>query len=280
MARTITRHVWLAKINRRSHTLFDRPFEEEIVDALSPDNTVTRYSRTWRLSAPSTSERSLVGKLGFVRRSAGASVTYDERLHDFVVSEAPTIQGNFAYYVLDLPTRILGFEERPPDIYRQSFLGALEGLLHSQGFKWDVDPLTDEASFEAWLRDVDVVTRFHATVNRPNPTPRRHAAEIRDLILEPKSDRFTVDATVDSDSSEGLQVDGTILGALADHAADGNGRFKMSARKCGSWRFFDSLRRLRSGRMTLQDTDGEPELVTQLTNIVSEAADEYRDSES
>jgi hypothetical protein len=246
----------------------------------NPETAVERYGRTWHLSQPLDDGLHIIGKLGFARRSASSSVTYDTVKHDFVEVEAPLEQGNFVYYMLDIPSRILAFEERPPDIRRRSFLGALTAILREQRFRWDIDLLADEASFESWLTDVEKVTRYRASILRPNPSPIRHAREVRELVEETNADRLTIEATAGQDSS-GLVVQDTILEATADHAADGNGNFKATGVKNGRRRFFDSLRRLRTRQLTLPPDATADELLTQLAeelaSVVAEQQSEATD---
>jgi hypothetical protein len=121
------RRVTLMRISRQvgADEEVARNFAQDIVAALDPGVSTTRYSRTWRLSQPQLTENNdvLWGKIGFVRQRDESAVRYDEDQHDFVTIPGTLGHGSFCYYALDLRTRHLLFEERRPDIRRNSFAG-------------------------------------------------------------------------------------------------------------------------------------------------------------
>ena len=276
MPRSIRRQVWYARINRRHRTLLDREFKEEALTAFDADVSAERYGRTWRLSQPIVEPGLLVAKLGFERRSPSAGVRYDNSIHDFVEVENPIEAGNFVFFALDLETRLLAFEERKPDIKMQSFIGALTKIFDNQGFLWDIDLITDDTSLDDWLSDVDKVTRFRATVSSPNPNPWRHANEINEIISEPNTDILSIEALAGEDNQDGIKVEGTILGAIADHALDGNGYLKLTGLKGGARRFYDSIKRLATSQIVLDPNGTSDELVEQLRNAIIVAVSSFK----
>src|SRR4051812_37584602 len=99
-----TRTIWVAKVSfadRRTSqlALMHERFPEALARALDPDRRVTYY-REWRLSEPRWSERRdlVAAQLGFRRRTRQEEVDYDEEHHEWVSSEAPARQGNFAHF--------------------------------------------------------------------------------------------------------------------------------------------------------------------------------------
>src|SRR5262245_58427578 len=136
------RQVYFAKISRAQTGMFDKTFAEDLLAALDPQHEVTRYNRLWKLSRPRQEQGYMVGKLGFVRTSPAAETRYDEALEDFVTDTALANEGSFSMFVVDTAREIIAFEERPPNIWRQSFLGAFRGLLAKAGFRATVSLLS------------------------------------------------------------------------------------------------------------------------------------------
>jgi len=264
------------KLNRRQGSLFDGTFSEEAEALFNPDLIKERYGRQWRLSKPTIQDGHLFGKLGFEHRAPSSHVKYDTDMHDFIEIASPLEQGNFVMFVIDLNSRIIAFEERRPDIRVQSFIGALTGILSQAGSTWDLDLLADEMSFDQWIRDVDRITKFRATILQPNPSPRRRAAEIRDLISEPNADRLSVEAVADEQRTEGLSVEGTLLGAVAEHAADGNGSFKASGFKQAARTFFDSTRKSITRALSLPSDSSTEALNSLISEKLSDVVAEYQ----
>jgi len=270
--RRITRTVWAARFSRRHITLLDRSFEDDLAASLDPSRVTVRYGRQWRVSQPQITSDFVSGKFGFVRRSAGSAIRFDEDREDFIVEDAPATQGNFVFYVVHLPSRVVAFEERLPDIRRQSFIGAMELLLREANAYWDLDSLSDEEDFEEWLAGIDLVTRFRATLKRPNPSPIRHARDVAELIEATNATSLVIEAGSAPEGAEGLEVTDTILGAAARHAGAGNGDFRVTGISGQSRRFFDSARRLFGRQLRLTDQTSEAEIVEQLRPIAVEAA--------
>lgn len=266
MPRTYRRQVWLAKINRRDATLFDRDFKSDLATAIDPSVKISRYGKTWRFSRPTVTGQRLVGKLGFDRSAQVAGAHFDEETEDFVVAEAPTEQGNFAIYVVDLRSQVVAVEERRPDIYLKPFLGAFQKLLDLSNYKFEVDPMSSEQSFRDWVAAMDVVTRFHATLRPPNPSSSRRAREVRKLMTETDADTLQIDATAAEDA--GLTIQETLLEATAEHAAGGNGSFTASALKNGARRFFHSTRQLLKGEIQVTNDDDEDSLVRKIVSVL------------
>lgn len=266
MPHTRKRQVWLAKISRRESTLLDNDFPSDLLVALDPTIRVHRYNREWRLSKPEQSGPFIVGKLGFERPARREEVHYDEEAQDFVVESAPSEQGNFSYYVIEGRKQVLAFELRPPDIYAKSFLGALQKILSQSHPRFEIDLLSDVHSFEAWLESVDTVTRFFASLKPPNPSSSRRAREVRSLMDETDAERISIEAT-SSEEGGGLTIKNTLLEAAADHAAEGNGRFRLSALKGGARRFFDSSNQLLTGQIEVSANDDEPSILRKLMQL-------------
>jgi hypothetical protein len=235
----LKRRIWIARLNRRRHSLFDGDFAQDVLRALDPTVTIERHNRRWRLSKPEVRGGFILGKLGFQRLSSEEAVSYDESNLDFVVETGPAQQGNFSRFAISLDTQRIAFEQKGNEIRRQSFRGALNKILEDSGFQ--VDFLLDEESFEMWLDDVDKVTRFSAKLRPPNPSARARAVEINKLLItEPESE----ESQLVMKSRKGLKARDTAIIGIAEHAGDGHADFNATAIKQGALRFFDSTRRL------------------------------------
>lgn len=164
----------------------------------------------------------------------------------------PGVHRSYALYVIDLRKRLIAFEERKPEIARQGFVAALRKIVSAGN--WEVDLLGDKDSFDAWLDDVDRVTRFRATLVPPNHFT--NAMQVRALVTEPNSERTAIEAS-NRDDQRGLTVRGTILEAAAHHADLGNGDYRVSGLKGAAHRFFYSARRLLSRSVEVGVTDSD-----------------------
>ena len=268
------RRLTLMRINRSADlpmfAVADRPFDQDIRTALDPQITVERYGRSWRLSRPRTIEDQplLWGKLGYHGASSGSDVEYDEESEDFVTVSGRQ-HGQFSYYVLDLEDRYLLFEERPPDIKRQSFSGALHAILHESmsPYIFDVDPVVDPEDFIAWLRRTHRVTRFRATVRQPNPNWDGRPQNIRDLIEESNAARVAVEATAATDGP-GLKIMESDLRPFVEHISEGNGVISSAGETEQGPTVFHSERKVRGTNLDIDISEPEESFVQRLFNIL------------
>jgi hypothetical protein len=221
------RTVYFAKITRDPR-LFDQGFFEDVGDALDPRQVVRRYGRTWRFSLPVILEdRYVAGKLGFVRTHPAAETTYDEERLDFVERESVATEGSFSMFVIDPQREIIAFEERPPDIELQSFLGAFKKLLAAADFRASIELLSDPTAFADWARTVERITRVRAVVHPPNPGWNEDAGALREIVEQADAERAEVVAVAPLDRSldPGARW---IDGALTHIAEHGQGKVTAS----------------------------------------------------
>ena len=265
------RRLTLMRINRSADlpifAVADRPFDQDISTALDPQVTVERYGRSWRLSRPHMIDDQpfLWGKLGYQGAPSGSDVEYDEASEDFVTVSGRQ-HGRFSYYVLDLEDRYLLFEERPPDIKRQSFSGALQAILHESEspYIFDVDPVVDPEDFLAWLSRTDRVTRFRATVRQPNPNWDNRPQAIRELIEESNAKRVAIEATAGTEGS-GLEIMESDLGAFVEHTSGGNGSISSAGETAdGRTTLYNSDRKGRSTTTDVDSAESEESFVRRL----------------
>jgi hypothetical protein len=252
------------RINRSSElpllALEDRPFERDILDALDPQQVITRYDRTWRLSRPQQldDEPAIFGKLGFQSGQPNDDeVQYDEEAEDFIAIPRSRGRGQFSYYVLDLEERYLVFEERR-DIRRTSFAGALRGILErSEGpnAAFEAEFVADMGELDDWLSNTDRVTRFFVSVRQPNPGwDERDARLVRQIMEEANAGRLNLEVTPHGDGP-GLQVQGTGLVPFIDYAQQAYGVVRATGEVQQNRTFFDSGRRIAGADIDTSDRE-------------------------
>ena len=229
-------------------SLGERSSPEDLVAALSPDSHVERYNRSWRFSRPRRLDGWLLGKMGFERLGERAGSTYDEELKDFVPITRVNEQVSFSHFVIELNSQTIAFEEKPPDIRRQSFIGAFQALTGVAGLRFSLDLLSDAEDFREWLGTIDRLVRVRVVVRRPNPD-WTEVPELLRRLLEP-SNAEEADVTLwtgDDDSESGLVVDGTVIDDAAGYVAAGHGTLRARGRAPGGRnREFSSERNVRS----------------------------------
>jgi hypothetical protein len=221
---TRQRRLFFAKLTRREQRVWDHSFGDDLRAALDPDNVVTRYDRSWRVSQTVTGDGFIAGKFGFVGASEAESGYYDELVHDFVVAQVQREQAPFSHFVVDLATEILAFEERPPEIRLQSFVGAFSKLVAEASPPFEIDVLTDPETYQAWADSVDRVKSLKAVLSRPNPG-YVDTVEVLERALE-EAEATTVELLAKSSATDdGLNKDTPwFVGALDQVSSHGQGK--------------------------------------------------------
>lgn len=271
MAIVRTRRLWVARLNRRDGVLATDEFIEDISEAFSTAPAVTRYRRTWHVTRPEDVGRFLGGKLGFESASSAKTVRFDEATRDFISEERISEIGSFAHFLVDPQTQLLVFEERLPDIRRQSFVGALSQLLDRADRPFEVDLVPSEESFAAFLAEVPTITRFHAKIIPPNPTYRPRAERARQLIEPTHASETQIESRIAKERQDGLVVEGTVLEDVAEHVFATNGRIRMTGRTPrGGRRFYDSSKQLASGEIEIESTDESSTIFARIADFLDE----------
>jgi predicted nuclease of restriction endonuclease-like (RecB) superfamily len=86
---------------------------------------------------------------------------------------------------------LMAFEERAPDIYRQSFIGAFSKFLLNAQSSYEIESIRHQVDFIPWLEKMDRIIQFSGTVHRPNP--RWQAEFEKDRQRETDHDRGAAD---------------------------------------------------------------------------------------
>ena len=268
----VRRRLTLMRINRSTALPLlaraNRDFTSDIIDALDPQRTTTRYSRTWRLSRPQLvhDQQFLWGKLGFQGAQSESDIEYDEEREDFITVPGTRGRGRFAYFVLDVQDRYLGFEEVPPDIRRNSFSGALKSILAStdRAYVFDVDFVADTGNFSEWIARTERISRFYVALREPNPDWKDRPQAERELMEESHASTLSIEAKSSQDGP-GLEIEESDLAAFSYHAGDGYGNIRSTGQtQDGRRTFFDSERKNRNTAIDVGTDDTEESLIAKM----------------
>lgn len=274
LPRVSNRRIWFARINLRAPSLFDRPdFGDSISDVLSGGTETNWYNRTWILSRPIRSGGYVQGRLGFERPTPTEGVHFDRTAQDFVTTEERSEQGSFAHYVINVRTRVMAFEERPPDIRRESFLGAMRRILGGRGF--ELDDIADNRSFDSFVASVDAISRYDVRLVRANPSASRRARDTYNAIfVEPDPDSVTLTLASDTRGERaGIDVSSDVVQGTAAHALDSNGKIRVTGyMRSGARRFWDSARHLLQGSIQVSRDDPAEVVQESIRELLEELA--------
>lgn len=235
----VKRNVGLARIKNLSQgDLFSENLQDDLKHALDPKFKVERYKRIWRVSKFVQCQDCLCGKLGFSRSRLTEETFYDEKESDFVTLEKDSSEGAVSCFVLFTPPSeeqeneqekrqdyaLLAFEERPPDIYRQSFIGAFNKFLSGSGTAYEIESVRYRIDFITWLEQMDRIIEFSGTFHRPNPRWRPRTEQVREMIDQTRADTIKLAAKAES-HGQGLNIEESILGGIVVHSQEGYGDY-------------------------------------------------------
>ena len=203
----------------------DTTFREALDESWVPGAEVTRYGRTWHLSAPhEAGPDRLGGRIGFVRESELTTVEWDPASKDFLRGEAPS--GVVVPFVVDLDTRRVSFQLEAGQVRSTSFAGAFAGALNAAdtAYEWRVTPLVQRVPYEEWRRRMEVVTEFRFRLERPNP----HYDDREDVERLIEELRLTV-GTV-AGQGENIDTENPLFEEYLDHVRADYGRAVLKGR--------------------------------------------------
>ncbi len=214
------RTVYFAKITRDLRLW---PFRDELLNAIDPLRTTSRFHRTWRFSRPIEIEGFVAAELGFIRSARAIGLSYDEERLLFVTTEGTANEGSFSLFVVDTAREIVAFEARPPEIRLQSFIGAFSKLLREAGFNASVTPLPDTAGFHDWVATVDRLVRVRVFVQRPNPGWHHRATLEREALVQADAGAIEMVAVAPPDGTINADAE-WIEGGLGQVSEHGQGK--------------------------------------------------------
>ena len=197
---------------------------EDMRNVLVPTRSVSRYSRTWRLSTPiwTHKDRVIGGRIGFDASSQRRAIVYDESQHDFIPGRQESKVGTFVHYAIHCDLGFAATEISPPEIRANSVRGALQEFMqtgsHPQNL--NVDPVFDTRDLYEWISAVDRVASITANMERANPTYRHK--NIEDLFVRSGAEDVSVEASAPQDGTLALPEESPLY-EYTDYAEDGHG---------------------------------------------------------
>lgn len=144
-------------------------FEDALAQSWVPGTEVSRYTRTWKLSARSEpQDRLWAGHIGFVKEGELTTLAWDEASKDFVRGEASS--GVVVPFIVHLDRRLMSFQLFPGEVRQNTVTSNLQALLNVEGtHRWAVRPLSFRRTLDQWLGTVDRVSLFNVLLTYPNP---------------------------------------------------------------------------------------------------------------
>jgi len=220
-------------------------FENNIKEVLNPDKTVTRYGRTWRLSQPKIYEDNFfVGKLGYISSGTEKRTDYDEEKKDFIELSIDSRQVHYVRWVIDLSTHLIAFETKPPDIEYQSFVGAMKLILYARpDIGLTIEGIIEPAKFFEWVEDIEIVTKFTASLRAPNPNYENRPKVIQQLLRDTNADFAKLEVSKEKGSMETLDTDKTIR-EVVTYGEEGYATIVAHGLKNGDQKLFNSKRKI------------------------------------
>jgi hypothetical protein len=260
--------VFTRVVRKPQGSLLMGQFDDDVQKAIQPDDTITRYNRTWRFSRPQRLDGFLVGKLGFVREAEAMHTYYDEQRKDFVQVATAEQRVQYSHWALQLEEQLLVFLKRAGDIDVQSFVGAFRALLDRHPDQaLTVEFIVEPATFFEWAKTVQRVVRFHATVRPPNPHWTDRTDRIRELIERTNADQVTLDATTAHEKTNGLHVDGTILEDIVEYQSEGYSAVRAEGFSGSAHRTYDSKRKVETRKFDAAPSPDDTDLWQHLIDL-------------
>lgn len=244
--------VYFSKVTYKpQRTLFQRSFDIDAQEVISPDKIITRYGRPWRLSKPKIHNGYLVGKFGFMSSGPEIRADYDEQIQDFIEQAVDSRQSIFVFWAIDLLKQVLAFEAKPPDIKYQSFKGAFEGILAERpDIGLTVEDFVQTSKFIAWVKSMERVISFKANLRAPNPDFSKHPKIIQEILGDTNADRARLELTKLKDSTDSLDTEKTIKD-IVKYGEDGYSSIVTRGLKKEKVKVFDSRKRIPVERMDI-----------------------------
>ncbi len=173
------------------------------------------YGRRWRIGRRTEIDEGVWGgKVGFTKEDV--TDYWDSKNNDF--QDIPVEVGAAVPFVIDIQRQLLTFQYATSrKIPRDAVTAHLNVLLNkASAHVWEIKPLPSELTYEVWRKSVDRITRFKATLNRPNP--RYPGPYIRQGIEDLEADVMTIEV-----KSKRINERSTIMKECTDHQKAGYG---------------------------------------------------------
>jgi hypothetical protein len=169
----------------------------------------------------------LIARLGYETRED--SDLYDPVAKDF--KHEAVIRGRTVTFAVRLADLAIVYERRRAGMSEREFTAGLQFLLRAADVhrKWIVAPVDSRATFDDWVRGVDLVHRFRFRAEGLR-LPRDPGSPVLGALLIPRSGTITIDAR----ASDGVDITDDLFRELVRLASDGSGEVFAVGRKNGN----------------------------------------------
>ena len=203
-------------------TLFPSPPESIRAILIAGQRHLAR-TRIWRIGGVRSDDEHVVARLGW--ETAEESDLYDPDIGDF--KHEAVLRGRTVTFVVRLADLAVVYERRRAGMSEQDFTTGLRIVLRAfDGHRrWDVVPVDTKATFDEWLRGVDLVNRFRFRADGPH---LKGSGTLR-ALLRPRPGVLTIDFR----SCDGIDVSDEALRELVLLAESGTGEVLAVGRRSG-----------------------------------------------
>jgi hypothetical protein len=142
---------------------------EALLASWQPGASTTRYRRTWVLSRLRTQKGAVwTGRIGFVQEGEIITVVWNPIDQDF--SHEAAASGVVVPFAINVSTGLIAFQLISGVVRPTTFTMALQSILNlNPTYRWNIEPLAFQRSFEEWRERVPVVSEFSFRLEVPNP---------------------------------------------------------------------------------------------------------------
>jgi hypothetical protein len=180
---------------------------DDLPEAVARARPVTRWSHDYRFGNVNDNGtiRTLTGRLGYPAVHEAVENDFDARSDAFIQREAQHADAVSSPFVLDYENGFVAFEDLGGDMKPNGFVSHLRALLNTADDAWrfNVELVTQEESFRAFLGRVTRVTEVTFEVRPTNPGPDPIFEPLDRPIRGAKAQR----ARVTLENENGLDVD-------------------------------------------------------------------------
>lgn len=178
-------------------------------------------------------DRLIFGRLGKLRPTQEQGV-FDWAAHDFTSRSIDTqTWTGYSNFIVDVPSRIILFEERPPVISERQFSLYFKRLYeaHTQGFhRIEINLMSSPVEIFGFVESLDKVTTVSAELWPANPHVDREFEALQREIEKARAARLKI--RLENDKA-GLNTEGTLASQAIALATKGYGDVTIVGTKAG-----------------------------------------------
>lgn len=197
-------------------------YENALSESWVPGAEVTRFTRTWKLSARRVLDSGeWAGHIGFVREGDITTLEWDESTKEFIRDEASS--GVVVPFVIHPSLHLVSFQLLPGAVRQTTFTSNLQALFNRHGaYRWAVTPIALRRTYGEWRDTVSRVSAVNLLIAYPNPnwTGRK---KLEDLVEGLEAEAVRIKARAKEEDG-GINTDSDWFTEAMDHIRRGYGR--------------------------------------------------------